>query len=69
MNRLSSFNDFALTRSEMKGVRGGCGSTCCQGNNCDQSPNYGGDSKDTATKAADECAQSGGRGYWCCASC
>lgn len=23
MNKLSSFNDFALTRSEMKGVKGG----------------------------------------------
>lgn len=31
MSRLSNFNDFALTKSEMKGIRGGGCAVCSQG--------------------------------------
>lgn len=33
MNRLSNFNDFALNKSEMKGVRGGDYAYCTNGVN------------------------------------
>ncbi len=71
MKSLSSFSDSSLTRSEMKSIKGGgCGASCYYpGGGSEKSANYGNSSKETAKAMALSCAQNGGRGYWCCASC
>lgn len=57
MNRLSSFSDFSLTRSEMKGVRGG---SC-------YSRGSGSVTKYTGTGAMAAAKNSGTN--WCCDGC
>lgn len=61
MNRLSSFGDFALTRSEMKGVRGGT---------CYYQDTWGDPVASTSLKKAKSSAASNdGTGRYCCDSC
>ena len=70
MKSLMNFSDSALTRSEMKNIKGGCGSTCCYtGGGCEKSANYGNTSKESALANATQCTLDGGSGYLCCASC
>lgn len=66
---LSRFADAALTRSEMKNVKGGgnCGSKCYWKNGAmDSQWNL---TMAKAKRAKEQCDKSGGRGWWCCASC
>ena len=70
-NSISNFATFSLSRNEMKNVSGGgCGATCHYPNgSVEVAANYGNSSKETAVAMATSCGESGGRGYWCCASC
>lgn len=70
-NSISSFRYFALNMSEMKNViGGGCGSTCHYPNGTvEVGAGYGTSSKESSVANATQCGESGGRGYWCCASC
>ena len=69
---MSSFLGFALTRSEMKNVvGGGCGATCYQKGSSigEMCADYGKRTKKSVKSMAKSCAEAGGTGYWCCASC
>lgn len=69
MNRLSSFNEFALTSDEMQGVKGGSchiWSISSQGTYTVAPTNM---SKKQAKKTAAKFVQDYGAGYgWCCGS-
>lgn len=63
MNRLSNFGDFALTRSEMKGVRGG---------NCMVQTSGGPEPCPSLSDCEAIAGPNGPSGYgphYCCASC
>lgn len=68
-SNFSKFADKALSRTEMRSIAGGniCYATCIQSNGAKSLS--GPTSKSAAQGGALSCAESGGRGFWCCASC
>lgn len=61
MKSLMNFSESALTRSEMKNVKGGCGFKCNDGWGWTVSSGF------TKAYAKGQAASCGGR--WCCANC
>ena len=68
---LANFGGEVLSRSEMKGVKGGgCNAKCSVGGGAYEwsRPNNT-MTQSQAISAQQGCSSGGGTGYWCCASC
>lgn len=69
-NSISNFGEFALSRSEMKSISGGCNAKCSVGGGAYEYSSADSSMSQAAAIAAQQaCTEGGGTGYWCCSSC